>query len=204
VSSEVTTLTPKGRETRQRIVEAAADLIYARGAAGVSLDELRGATSTSKSQLYHYFHDKSDLVHAVVEFQRQRVLNFHRAALDTLSDWEDLEQWRDVVVRTQAARYCEGGCPLGSLANELSELDVAARVLLAEAFANWEELIADGLARMIVAGRLMPDADPADLALSVIASLQGGLLLSEVQRSTHPLEVALDAALAHLRTFALR
>lgn len=204
VSSEGAPLTSKGRETRERIVEAAAALIYARGAANVSLDELREATSTSKSQLYHYFRNKNDLVHAVVEFQRQRILDFHRASLNSVTDWGDLDRWRDLVVQTQAARYCEGGCPLGSLASELSELDGVARVQLAEAFADWEQLIAEGLARMIDAGRLSSDADPADLALNVMVSLQGGLLLSEVQRSIHPLEVALNAALAHLRTFAFR
>lgn len=193
-------LTPKGRETRQRIVDAAADLIYERGAAAVTLDDLREASGTSKSQLYHYFEDRNDLVRAVVECQRQRVLAFHRSLLGSMTGWDDLERWRDGVVATQAARHARGGCPLGSLANELSELDDAARVQLAGAFGEWEQLIAQGLARMISSGLLSPDADPSDLALGVMASLQGGLLLSEIERTTRPLEVALDAALDYLRS----
>jgi hypothetical protein len=54
---------------------------------------------------------------------------------------------------------------------------------------------------MVEAGRLRADANAADLAVSVIASLQGGLLLAEMDRSTRPLEVALDAAIAHLKSF---
>ena len=51
-------VTDQGRETRARIVAAAAALIGERGVAGTSLDDIRAATSSSKSQLYHYFGDQ--------------------------------------------------------------------------------------------------------------------------------------------------
>jgi TetR/AcrR family transcriptional repressor of nem operon len=195
--------TAKGRQTRQRIVDAASELIYQRGVAGVSLDDVRQVTGTSKSQLYHYFDDKSDLVHAVIDRQGQQVLGFHRPQLDSLSNWDDIECWRNgIVALQQAARGCRSGCPLGSLANELSELDDTAREQLVDAFASWELLLTNGLAGMIDAGTLSSEADPATLAVSTIASLQGGLLLAELERNTRPLEIALDAAIAHLRSFA--
>lgn len=195
-------LTGKGRETRQRIVDAAADLVYERGVAGVSLDDVLRATDTSKSQLYHYFDDKNDLIHAVIERQRERVLGFHRPEFESLSNWDDLQRWRNMIVETQARRACRYGCPLGSLANELSELDEFARSQLSGAFAIWEQILADGLTRMVEGGELRRDANIEDLALSVMASLQGGLLLAEMGRNTRPLEVALDAAIEHLRSFA--
>ena len=46
-------LTAKGEATRARIVEAAADLILARGVGSTSLDDIRAGTATSKSQLFH-------------------------------------------------------------------------------------------------------------------------------------------------------
>lgn len=195
-------LTGKGRETRQRIIDAAADLIYERGVAGVTLDDVRSATGTSKSQLYHYFDDKDDLIHAVIEQQRERVLGFHRPELELLSSWDDLQHWRDMIIEAQAVRACRYGCPLGSLGNELAELDEFARSQLSGAFAVWEQILADGLASMVEAGSLRADINTADLAVSVIASLQGGLLLAEMDRSTRPLEVALDAAIAYLKSFA--
>ncbi len=194
--------TRKGRETRQRIVDAAADLIYARGVAAASLDEVGRATGTSRSQLYHYFSGKSALVGAVIDRQRDRILAFQRPALESLATWEDITGWRDMIVAVQRELGCRGGCPLGSLANELAELDDSARVRLADAIGSWEKLLADGLATMARRGELRSDADPATLALGVMASLQGGLLLAKTTRSTYPLEVALDAAIAHLRTFA--
>ena len=59
--------TEQGRATRQRIVVAAAALIGERGVAGTSLDDIRAATSSSKSQLYHYFGDTNGLVQAVID-----------------------------------------------------------------------------------------------------------------------------------------
>lgn len=194
--------TQKGREKRREIVDAAADLIFERGVADVSLDDIRGAAGVSKSQLYHYFNDKDDLVHAVIDCQRNRVLDAHRPTFESLSGWDDLQRWRDMIVQLQAARTCRGGCPLGSLASELVELDESARLQLGEAFVEWAELITTGFTTMMRSHELRPDVDPQELAVSVLASLQGGLLMAETSRDTRPLEIALDAAIAHVRSFA--
>jgi TetR/AcrR family transcriptional regulator, transcriptional repressor for nem operon len=194
--------TQKGREQRQRIVDAAADLVFERGVTEVSLDDIREATGVSKSQLYHYFNNKSDLLHAVIECQRERVLGNHRPTFESLQSWDDLIRWRDMIVAHQAARSCRNGCPLGSLANGLAELDDVARNQLSGAFSSWGRIIAEGLTRMVESHTLRADADPQELAVSVLASLQGGLLMAETARDTRPLEIALDAAIAHLKSFA--
>ena len=62
-------LTAKGERTRARIVEAAAGLIFERGVAGTSLDDIRSAAGVSGSQLSHYFAGKDELVQAVIGYQ---------------------------------------------------------------------------------------------------------------------------------------
>src|SRR5436305_13587929 len=91
--------TTKGRATRDRIVEAACDLVFERGVATLNLDDVRRMTDTSKSQLYHYFQDKSDLVHAVVVRQGERVLEIQGPALNAVDGWRALKQWRNLVLR---------------------------------------------------------------------------------------------------------
>jgi len=202
IDSPTTPPTRKGQETRQRIIDATTDLIFERGIGEVSLDDVRAATSASKSQLYHYFIDKSQLVRAVIQCQRERVLGNHRPTFESLDSFEQLERWRDMIVSRQAARSCRSGCPLATLASGLVDIDDDARLQLVDAFSLWRQLIAEGLTRMVENGVLRSEADPEALATSVLASLQGGLLLAEVDRDTRCLEVALDAALAYLRTFA--
>ena len=82
-------VTAKGRDTRRRIVETASDLMVERGVSAVSLDEVGRATSTSKSQMYHYFASKDDLVAAVVICVRDRILAFQSDLLDSgrLGGW---------------------------------------------------------------------------------------------------------------------
>ena len=77
-------LTPRGAATKRRIVEAAAELIYAKGAERVSLDEVMEATGASRSQLYHYFANKDDLVREVIEMQTNRILEANSGHLERL------------------------------------------------------------------------------------------------------------------------
>ncbi len=192
--------TSRGAATRARIVEATADLVLTRGVRATTLDDVRAATSTSKSQLFHYFPaGKADLVRAVVLRQSERVLDGQRLLLSELDSFAALRRWRDVIVAVQRERACVGGCPLGSLASEVAEHDDQARTLLAGAFSQWQTLLRDGLAAMRAGGVLREEADPDALAIATVASLQGGLLLAQTTRSTRPLEIGLDAALAHLR-----
>jgi AcrR family transcriptional regulator len=195
-------LTPKGAATRARIVEAAADLVLARGAGGTSLDDIRAGTATSKSQLFHYFPGgKSELIAAIAAFQSERVLAAQRPYLDTLDTWAAWEGWRRAVL----AHYCgqpHWGCPIGALASELIATDPQRAAEAAGYLERWRGYLEAGLVRMQAAGTLRDDADPRALALAVFAALQGGLLLTQTMQSPEPLAAALDGALAALRAAA--
>ncbi|WP_345633870.1 TetR/AcrR family transcriptional regulator [Rugosimonospora acidiphila] len=195
-------LTPKGTATRERIVEAAADLILARGVGGTSLDDIRAGTATSKSQLFHYFPGgKSELIGAIAAFQAGRVLEAQRPYLDTLDTWEAWQGWRDAVVAHYGSQP-HWGCPIGTLASELTGNDPTRALEVAAHLDHWRGHLRAGLARMRDAGLLRPEADPERLALSTFASLQGGLLLTQTMCSLEPLTAALDGALAALRSWA--
>lgn len=196
--------TTKGEKTKARIVLGAADLIAKRGVAGTSLDDVRERTGTSKSQLYHYFPDKAALLREVVTTQADRVINAQRPALDRLDSWAAIERWCDELVAGKAKERCHGSCPIGALVTELAETDPIARASLAKAFDRWEGYLAAGLTAMKGRGELVPSADPKKLAVSTIASFQGGVLLAQANRSTEPLRIALDAAIRHLRSWATK
>jgi len=55
---------------------------------------------------------------------------------------------------------------------------------------------------MRTSGKLRKDADPAALATATMASIQGGLLLTQVRRDPHQLRIALNAARNNLRVAA--
>ncbi len=190
-------LTPRGAATKHRIVVAAAEIVHAKGAERMSLDEVMAATGASRSQLYHYFDNKEALVREVIDFQTSRILDATTSHLETLDSREALRGWRDMVVAANKAGVV-GGCPLGSLANELSAHSETARNQLDRSFAAWSATIEGSLHRMQNAGHLDGDFDAGALAVAVLAAVQGGILLSKTARDTRPLELALDMALIYI------
>jgi AcrR family transcriptional regulator len=190
--------TARGRATRERIVQAAAELIVEKGVAGMSLDDVQARTGASRSQLYHYFEDRDDLVRAVVDATTEAVLGRQGEFLDHLDSWAGIDRWFDFMVHHQIARQARGGCPIGSLAGQLAERDPKARAAIAAGFNRWEAHIRAGLARMRVRGKLRKDADISALATATMASIQGGLLLTQVHRDPQQLRIALNAARKNL------
>ncbi len=193
-------VTEKGRSTRARIVQVAAELVAERGAAAMSLDEVGARAQASRSQLYHYFEDRDDLIRAVVEATTTVVLAAQDEFLGDLESWAGINRWfaaLEAIVRERDAR---GGCPIGSLVGQLAERDPVARAALAEGFDRWERNLRDGLERMRTAGYLAPDANPSTLATATMALVQGGLLLAQVRRDPGQLGIALDAARSLLHT----
>jgi AcrR family transcriptional regulator len=188
-------LTKRGRETRQRIVAAAAELMFDNGVAETTLEDIRSAAGVSGSQVYHYFEDKQALVRAVIDYQTDAVIDAQGAHLDRLDSMAGLRAWRDFLVEHQRRLGCRGGCPIGALGAEVAETDAAARLAAARGLRRWEERIRDGLRAMHTRGELPASTDPEDLALATLAALQGGLLMTQLQRDTRPLEVTLDAML---------
>ncbi len=187
-------LTPKGERTRARIVEEAAVLIHERGVAGTTLDDVKAAAEVSGSQLYHYFPDKNDLVQAVIDYQADATVSNQRHA--DLGSVQGVQAWRDMVITAAERVLAKGGCPLGSLGGQLAESDPEARSLIAAGFERWTTEISEGLRSLQASGQLPPSLDPDDLAVTLLATLQGGLLLAQVQRSTRPFETAVDTLLA--------
>src|SRR3954466_16269633 len=95
---QVQKLTSKGQATRQRIINGAAAEIRERGVAVATLDDTRGRTHTSKSQLFHYLPDgKEQLLLAVAEHEAQMVFQDQQPYLGALTSWAAWQRWRDAV-----------------------------------------------------------------------------------------------------------
>jgi TetR/AcrR family transcriptional regulator, transcriptional repressor for nem operon len=190
--------TERGRRTRAAIIDAATTMMYENGVATTSLDDILAASGTGKSQLYHYFSDKSELVVAVVERQLERVLAAQPGLAD-VDSIEGIERWARAVLRTHRQTGGPFACPLGSIAAELKN-DPAFRPALAAAFARWERPFADGLRKMQKRGELDRREKPDRLAATIVAALQGGMLLARISEDITPLRDAINLAVDNIRS----
>jgi AcrR family transcriptional regulator len=192
--------TQRGRETRDRIIRATAELVAERGAAGTTLDDVQAATGASKSQLYHYFGDKHGLIEAVVDYQCATVLGLQALALGSVSTWEDLERWAEVMANAFEQQGSRGGCPIGTLAAALADTDERLRASLSEAFRAWSDSIYGALSRLRDNGLLSADADLGALTTIMLSAIQGGLLLAKTSRDADQLRTATRGAITQLRS----
>lgn len=169
------------------------------GISQLRLDEVLRAAGASKSQMYHYFSDRDGLVEAAVSHRCTQVLARLESAFNTVETFEDLE----AVLSGFAADYAEqlSGCPIGTLAAELTDGPDGARGLVTDAFGSWEGLLADALSRMRANGELTSSANPAELATGLLAAMEGGMLLGQVREDAAPLRAALIVGLGYIATF---
>ena len=191
--------TGRGRASRERIVERAADLFAERGIAGTSVDEVLAAAKAGKGQFYHYFRNRDELAAAAVGYRCAQVVDGLTEALGYVSSMAGLEQ--------ALAGFIAGfeqaglpGCPIGTLATEVAGRNEAARMQAAAGFDAWERLLADALERMRQRGELRADAQPAVLATGLLASIEGGMVLSQTRKDVASLRIAVDTGLAQVRT----
>ena len=194
-------LTVKGRATRQRIIEGAAAHLRSDETAGVTLDDIRAITGTSKGQIFHYFPGgKEELFLAVAQFEADRVLDDQQPHLGALTSWAAWQRWRDAVV----ARYRAQGrsCPLGVLMGELGNTPGAQEVI-STLLRQWESELHRGIVEMQGAGLVRQELDPSRLSAALIAGIQGGVQVLRSTGSVAYLEAVLDTLLDHLRISGL-
>jgi len=190
--------TKRGRASRQRIVERAAELFAERGISATSLDEVLAAAGAGKGQFYHYFRGRDELAAAAVGYRCTQVVAGLSQALGGVSSLRELEE--------ALAGFVAGfeqlgmpGCPIGTLSAEVAGRNEDARLQTAAGFDAWERLLADALERMRQQGELRADSQPEMLATGLLASIEGGMVLSQARKDIASLRVAVEAGLGQVR-----
>jgi TetR/AcrR family transcriptional repressor of nem operon len=188
--------TRRGRASRERLVEAAVASVTDHGIKQLRLDEVLAAAGSSKSQMYHYFSDRDALIDAAVAHRCQEFLGQLDEAFATVSSLDSLAELLDRFASDYAVHL--SGCPIGTLASELTDGPEPARETVTEAFDLWEGYLTSALQRIQASGDLGAEQDAEELALALLTALEGGMFLSQVRGSDRPLRVALGSALAQL------
>jgi TetR/AcrR family transcriptional regulator, transcriptional repressor for nem operon len=189
-----TPVTAKGQRSRGLIVRTAARLMYEKGIVATSMDDVLSASGTGKSQMYHYFRSKEDLVVAVLDRQFQWSMA-HQPSLHD-EGCADLAQWRrEVLEANEATGFA--GCPIGAFAGQVAG-SAALQAKCTDLFGRWQAALAALVGRAVRAGRLAPSTSPDRAALVLLGAVQGGALLSHVNQRQADLEHMLDAVLDSL------
>ncbi|HKH90584.1 MAG TPA: TetR/AcrR family transcriptional regulator [Gemmatimonadaceae bacterium] len=174
---------------RNAILDAAARVINERGYSHTSVEDLIAATGLSgKSHFYHYFPSKEALGLAVIDRQFERFTERGLAILSEpmIEPIDRLSLFIDTLVALQRERDGGSGSPFGNLAGELADAHEGFRRRLDDVFDRWTEQL-DALLRE-VGPQLREGVDTVRLARFIIASLEGGMLMTRVARDVAVME----------------
>jgi TetR/AcrR family transcriptional regulator, transcriptional repressor for nem operon len=193
----------KGEKTRKRIIEQAAPLFNQRGLDGCSMQDILAATQLEKGGIYRHFASKEELAQEAFLYSVQRAVKTRTDGLEHLSG--AIEKLRYVILRfVEEPSPIQGGCPLLNTAVDADDGSPLLRKLVRKAFADWRKRLTALLAEGVTGGELRHDLNPSQLADTIIAALEGGLVLSRIDGNREALrKVAislnqlLDLAAAH-------
>ena len=191
----------KGANTKEQILQAACRLIHLQGFNSTSLDAILRESGVGKGNFYYHFKSKDELGHAVLDrlalwTQEQVGREVFRGDEDPIAEIFGLF---DFIVDMQRETGCVGGCPLGNLALELSDIHDGFRRRIEEILTMWQNQISETLTRAQAKGQLARNVHSQRVAEFIIAGIEGGILLAKARKDISVLEGCLDELKKYLR-----
>jgi TetR/AcrR family transcriptional regulator, transcriptional repressor for nem operon len=180
-----------GKTTREAIVTAAMRLMHVHGYNGTSLDDVLRESGVGKGNFYYYFRSKEALGYAILD---QLVDGFVERTLApcfadaTESPLSQMRCFLDRIVQMQRDLQCRGGCAMGNLASELSDVHEGFRKRLASVFTTWHRRLAEALAEAKRRGTVVVACDSEASARFLVASLEGAILLTKLTKDIGVME----------------
>jgi AcrR family transcriptional regulator len=186
---------------REKLIATAAAIFGRRGYQATSVDHILEAAGVSPSNFYYHFKSKETLAYEVLErtFEELRKELGPIFMNRRLSAPEKLQQLHRLFVKKMEENGCRGGCPLGNLAQELSDYHPGFRQRLAGFFEECLVGIAEIVAQGVQEGAFRRDVDPRAASYLLFGSLEGLILLSKSLKDVAPLEQGFRQTLALLR-----
>ena len=176
----------KGEHTRQKIVEAAAPIFNKRGYEGSSLRDLMEATGLKKGGIYRHFSSKEELAAEAFDYTWEAAWNARLLHVDEKA--KGLEKLKQLIANfIDHKSPVAGGCPILNTATDADDGNPILRTRVAKALRSWLSRLQSMVKQAQERGEARPGIDPKAVATLIVASLEGALMMSRLQRSDDPL-----------------
>ena len=191
----------KGARTRQRIVRAAAALFNTRGFAGTSVSDVSAATGLEKGGVYNHFSSKDAVALAAFDYAAALVRERLQAAMCARPEGTaQLHAMFDVYRQLSEAPFVTGGCPILNTAVEADDTHPALAARARGAMDAWLHMVAGALQAWIATGQLRPEIEISAAADTIVAALEGGILLARLYRQPARMRAVIDQMSAYVHS----
>src|SRR5689334_6075668 len=172
----------KGQQTRRKIVEAAAPIFNQHGFEGTSLNDLMGATGLQKGGIYRHFSSKEELAAEAFDFTWEAAWNARLLHVDEKANGiEKLKQFIANFIDHRSP--VAGGCPILNTAIDADDGNSVLRAHVGKALRSWLSRLQAIVEQAQERGETRPGVDPKSVATLIVASLEGALMISRIQRN---------------------
>jgi TetR/AcrR family transcriptional repressor of nem operon len=183
----------KGEQTRQEIIRKAAPIFNQQGYDGAALSDLMKATGLEKGGIYRHFSSKQTLAAEAFDYAWQETFASRIHDLDTISNTVD--RLKQLVANFVERRgVIPGGCPLLNTAIDTDDGNSVLRERARKALRGWRSYLTSVIGTGIKAREIRPRIDAKKLAILIISSLEGAIMLCRLERT----DEALRGIQAHL------
>jgi TetR/AcrR family transcriptional repressor of nem operon len=171
----------KADRTKQYIIETTANIFNKKGYAGTSMSDLTAATGLTKGSIYGNFENKEDVALAVFDYNHSRIVSEINKRMATAKSYQaKLLVYADVYNHYTMRSFPEGGCPILNTAIEADDTNGLLKDKASRALVKWQKNIQGLIKSGIQEGEFRQDTDPAQLAVSIVALIEGGVMISRV------------------------
>jgi TetR/AcrR family transcriptional regulator, transcriptional repressor for nem operon len=186
----------KGEQTRRKIVESAAPIFNKQGYEGSSLNDLMEATGLKKGGIYRHFSTKEELAAEAFDYTWEAAWNARLLHLDEKAN--GIEKLKQLIANFIDHRSpVAGGCPILNTAIDADGGNPVLRARAAKALRSWLSRLQVIVKQAQKRGETRPEVDAKTVATLIVASLEGGLMMSRLQRN----EEALRRVQLHLNRY---
>ena len=175
----------KGARTRQQIVEAAASIFNQRGYEGSTLSALMEATGLEKGGIYRHFSGKEELAGEAFDYMWQTARDLRLTGLNGLTGIAWLKTYISNFVNNRSP--VAGGCPILNTAIDADDGNPMLRIKVTKALKSWRCRLRTVIENGVESGEIRPDVDARAAATLIVATLEGALMMSRIERTYQPL-----------------
>jgi TetR/AcrR family transcriptional repressor of nem operon len=194
-------LSPKGQKTRSEILEAAYGLFLERGIHATSVDDILDASSKGKSQFYHYFKSKEDLVHRLLQTHLDDIKDGNMPYDIPITNWDDFAQWLNKLVAFYRSLGEARGCILGMIGQEASPEEDLIRQDIQMIFDVKMKQPRNFFITLEAQGALIEGVNADIMTNLLLSMIQGSVLLVKVYQNEQIIDDGMGAIIIALKSF---
>ncbi|WP_461451865.1 TetR/AcrR family transcriptional regulator [Mucilaginibacter sp.] len=174
----------KADRTRQYIIETTAGIFNTKGYAGTSMSDITDATGLTKGAVYGNFGNKEEVALAVFDHNSGKVSSLIQQRIQAAKSYHDkLMVYAQVYDQFTRSSFPVGGCPILNTAVEADDTNSLLKERAANAIKRWRKNVQDLIQAGVDAGEFKEGLDQSRIALSIIALVEGGIMISKVTNS---------------------